>query len=57
MDASERRFLLSSTADPAHVVEADEMSGMIYTATFSGEVLLKVRCYGQTRFLQPFVGA
>lgn len=48
VDTSERQFLVSSIADPAQTVEPHQMRLIIYTAARSGEVLLKVRCFGQT---------
>jgi hypothetical protein len=48
VDASKRRFLLSSGAHPAYSVEPRELRLVVYTAARSAEVLLEVRCYGQT---------
>ena len=46
MDESERRFVLSSIAHPSLTVEPHETRLVIYTAARSGDILLKVRCYG-----------
>ena len=50
--ASERLFLLSSIDDQPQTVELHETRLIIYTAARSGEVLLRVRCYGRSRLLR-----
>jgi hypothetical protein len=48
VDATDRQFLLSSTAHPAQAVGAREMRLLIYTTARNGEVLLKVRYFGRS---------
>ena len=43
---SERRLRLTSAAEPVRAVEPQALSQIVYTVTLSGEILLKVRCYG-----------
>jgi hypothetical protein len=43
---SERRFRLTSASEPVRAIEPQALSLIVYTVTLSGEILLKVRCYG-----------
>jgi hypothetical protein len=45
-DVSERRFRLTSAAVPVRAVEPQALCLIVYTVAPSGEILLKVRCYG-----------
>jgi len=43
---SERLFRLASAPDPVRAVEPQGLGLIVYTVALSGEILLKVRCYG-----------
>ena len=47
----ERVFLLASAAHPEEAAGPGEMQLLIYTAARNGEVLLKVRCFGDSSSL------